>query len=339
MKYILIVVLLISALALGAPTPTDAQVGDGLRVVESNAQHIVLELRSPALSTETRALNGTTYLALAASSWNTTNEPGKPQLPISSAMLAVPQNANVSVNILRDKKITREILAHPPLPAPTLRADYVADPTLPQPIIETGEDAAAYAADENFPAQLVQVSEPAQWRSQRYVTVRVNPFQYNAVRRELTTHQRVRIELVFTRAGSGSAEALGESVDEGAFESVFQTTFLNYDAAKNWRTPHLNMQTAPENFNAAAATTSYKIAVDSDGLYKIDCAALTAAGINVTTLNLSTVKISHQGIENAIQIVDTNNNKKCETGDMIVFWGAQARTQSTNTNIYWLTFG
>ena len=317
-----------------APHTLQAATGAGLRVVESNAQRVVLDLETPAHILTQRALQRATVLELSVPAWDTTNDAGKPRVPMLGAMLAIPQGARVSVNVLNDET-AREALAHPLAPAPTLRADYTADATMPTPILETNLNAAEYARDGNFPAQLAQVSEPAQWRSQRYVTLRLFPFQYNAARNELTIHQRVRVEIRFENA---SAEAQGAFVNEGAFETIFQNTFLNYDAAKNWRTTAHAGQSF-ENENAAASSTAYRIAIETDGIYRLTCADLETAGMNLATLELNKIQVTHRGTEIALHVMDAEGNNRCDGSDVILFWGASANTNYTDRNIYWLTFG
>jgi len=335
--HLFIATLLLLFLLLAAwPRAVESAPRDGLRVIESNAQHILLELNTPAHQTQTRALDGKNYLDLTVPNWDTTNDAGKPRLPISSALLAVPQNARVTQRIVADET-TRVALTPPLAPAPTLRADYTSDPTLPRPIIETVFDPATYSLDQNYPAPLVEISEPAQWRSQRYITFRVNPFQYNPARNALTIHSRVRVEIIFTP--TSSAESFGTNVDEGAFESTFQNALLNYASAKNWRAAPPRTERSPQRSTIATSTNAYKIALNTDGIYQLTCANLQNAGINLAALALNTVQISNQNSELAIAVQDNNSDNDCDSGDTISFWGSRATTQYTDTNIYWLTHG
>jgi hypothetical protein len=94
-----------------APAPGE------LAVVESSAQRIVLEVSAPRLKTTQRTINGTTFLEVAAPPWGHTDDYGKPQVPVLGKLIAVPQQAKVSVKLLRDTTHT-QTLPYPVLPAP-----------------------------------------------------------------------------------------------------------------------------------------------------------------------------------------------------------------------------
>lgn len=324
---------------IGAPKPIAARSlsSNPLRVIESNAQHIILELTAPRYSTTERVIDGTQYLELVVPGGDMISDAGKPRLPVWGTMVALPQGAETAVNILRDETKTN-LLDQPLLPAPTLTADYFSDPTLPRAHVSLVADPSVYSAGGSFPSDLVEISEPAQWRSQRYVTLRLNPFQYNPAGNELTIHTRLRVELAFDFPHGADAAELGDAVDEGPFESILHDTLINYQMAKNWRRAESDV-VAPKRTDVVSANPVYKIAVDSEGVYKIRCADLQSAGMSLATLDLDTVRISNRGNELALYVQDSNSNNRCNGNDLILFWGEPPATQYSTTNIYWLTYG
>src|SRR2546423_9346703 len=78
----------------GAPAAANTLSNPGLNVVSSSADGIVLELVTPQFSAQPQAIGSDTYLALSVSGWGSTDEHGKPSLPMLGTMLAVPQGAN-----------------------------------------------------------------------------------------------------------------------------------------------------------------------------------------------------------------------------------------------------
>lgn len=309
-----------------------------LRVLESNAQRIVLELETPRPNVREKQIAGGTYLDLSIPRWGATDAPGKPRLPMRSALIAIPQHAQVKWKILADH--TRaETLAHPVLPAPHQQVEYDPLAPLPRPLgLTFAPDAATYAQDAPYPAHLVQISDPAQWRSQRYVRLQFFPFQYNPATRTLITHTRLRVELDFGLPPNAPAQDLGAWVDEGGFEPIFRSAFVNYDLAKNWRTARSRAQAV----SPAAGTpsgTAYKIAVNQDGIVRVTCAQLARAGLNLADLALDTLRLTLRGVEVALAVEDANGNNRCDTDDGLLFFGQAANTEFTDTNIYWLTFG
>lgn len=316
-----------------AQTPAPGEI----RLVESNAQHIVLEVAAPVLERQTQNVNGATYLKLAAVGWGRLDMPGKPQLPMSGIMLAVPQQSKINVHVTIDKTQS-ETLNHHVLPAPSSRTVQNSPEELPQFVgFEYIPDAAVYSAPSSFPADLVSTTAPAMWRSQRYVRLQFRPFQYNPVTRELKTHTKMRIEIDFGLS-SATPESVGISVNEGGFEQVFKQSLFNYESGRTWRASQKRAPNAPHSERAATVDNSFKISVNADGMYKVTCDALLAAGFDANNANLDTLKLAFQETEVAISIVD-NGNKKCESGEYFVFFGQAPTDFAIPYNVYWLSYG
>lgn len=347
MQRLLLVLLAVSG-ALVTLVPLTAQSnGTGeLRVLESNAQHIVLAVDLPQYALHTHSINGASFTAVSISGWDSTSEPGKPQLPLIGTLVAVPQQARVTLNLMSDDT-QRVGLEHPPPPAPTLRVDYTSNPTTPAPpAVLSTPDPSTYQSNQIYPAQVVSVSAPARWRSQRDVTLQLHPFQYDAAQKNLIVNQHLRVELRFDMPGSATAASFGAAVSEGPFEELLQKSLVNYEAGKNWRAePTKDGRRKTELGQDASvvgqlsSVVSYKIAVNSDGLYKITCSDLSNAGINLAGLALNTIQIKSRGNELARLIQDGGTANKCDGSDRILFWGVGANTNYTDTNIYWLTYG
>jgi hypothetical protein len=105
MKYLgVIVCLLVVVIGLALSTPflnADAQGGGPgeIQVIESNAQHLVLEVNAPTLNKNDRTVNGATYTELQAAGWSNMDTVGKPQLPLYGTLVAVPQQAKITVRV------------------------------------------------------------------------------------------------------------------------------------------------------------------------------------------------------------------------------------------------
>lgn len=341
--------ILLSAFFILSERTTAQSYPAGMRVIESNQAHLVLEINSPAYTLSPRAIDGATFLDLTVPTWDYSGEAGTPRVPVIGTLVAIPQNATVRVNILADD-MTRRTLSYPLSPVPGERVNYAADVQQPQAEIYYAPDVGIYNSTASYPASLTDISTPAIWRSQRYVTLRVNPFQMtrtesNPSTYALTIHTRVRVELNFEFPNTAQAKTVGSVVNEGAFEPIMKNALVNYDAGKNWRTNQATegeSQTAPSGLNrpfSVSAVSSYKIAVNADGIYKITCSDLSTAGIALAGLDLRTVQIRNNGIEIALSILDANSNNFCDSGDLILFWGQGNNSIYTDTNIYWLTYG
>ncbi len=345
-----LVALLTLASSAVLPLVAQAAARDGARVLASDARHLVLEFETPPLQIASVTRDGVAYSAVSIPGWADAQTPGAPQLPALGQLVAVPQQARVTLNVLQDETALVALDA-PPLPAPQYDApppqidaaalnDFAAQLALAQPPRARASyqpAAAMYQDGETFPAQFIEISAPARWRSQRYLAVRFYPAQYLAAAGQLRVHQRVRVELQFDMPADARAEAFGARVDEGPFEKIFQASLLNYAAAQTWRArvPEVSLPARPD----ASAAARYKIAVNADGIYRLTCAMLQDAGINPDALPLDSVRLLQRDDELAIEVQDHNQNNRCDGDDAIHFWGVRANTAYTDTNIYWLTYG
>lgn len=315
-----------------AQTPVASRV----QLVESNAQRVVLELVTPALNKSERIANGITFLELSANGAGRTDLVGKPQLPIFGVLVAVPQQAKINVNLTQDRT-SKQTLANPVLPAGRARVVQPSPEELPQfQGYDYIPDTATYNSSAFFPAETFSTTPPANWRSQRYIRVQLNPFQYNPVTRELITHEKMRVEIDFGLGVNAAAERLGESVNEGGFEQILKQSLVNYDSARAWRTTRTRVPQLPRTERAATTGVSFKISVNADGIYKVTCDSLIAAGLDANNVNLDTLKLAFQGNEVAVDVVE-NGNKKCESGEYFLFFGQAPGDYAIPNNVYWLS--
>ena len=96
--------------------------------------------------------------------------------------------------------------------------------------------------------------------------------------------------------------------------------------------------------NPVCSSTSHsaKIKIKEDGLYKITYLDLYNACVDLSGADLATLKMTNQGEEIAIDVVDDNHNSRFDDGDSIEFYGkaiprGDNRFRFTETNVYWLS--
>lgn len=315
-----------------APAPGE------LRVVESNSRHLVLEFAAPEITQQERTYDGETFIELGAKEWLNLKLEGKPSVPSKGILVAIPQNARVNVSVLQDRT-GKQTLTSPLVPGPTQLVAQTDPDKMPEfQGFAYNPDSTIYSSSTDYPSNLVTVGSTEEWRSQRFVRVQLNPIQYNPATRELTTHQRVKIELNFgTSANSPTAE-LGRRVNEGGFESIFQKAFVNYDAAQEWRTPARDTAPSSSGENSPTSGNAFRIAVKSDGIYQVTCNALQAAGLDLNSVNTDMFHLKFKDVEVAIDMSE-DGDKVCESGESFAFFGQAPTDPAVPANIYQLTFG
>lgn len=309
-----------------------------IQLIESNAQHIVLELTVPSPNIRPRIVDGITYIELEAQGAGRMDSTGKPQLPIYGVLVALPQKGKNKVKVTQDR-VSKEILAQPVLPSPRTRAVQTSPDELPQFVgLEYIPDTTTYATSALYPAERVSITSPAEWRSQRYIRVQLNPFQYNPVTRELVTHNKLRVEIDFGLSASAGPEFVGTTISEGSFEQILKQSLLNYESGRSWRSTEGRTTKLSRPGRAAKAGDSFKISVNADGIYQVTCDSLIAQGFDADNVNLDTLKLFFKGNQMAIDVVE-DGDKKCEGSEYITFFGQAPSDYVIPYNVYWLTSG
>jgi hypothetical protein len=328
-------------LALGTFSIASAQEPAQLRVLQSDTSRVVVELEIAGYDRRTTRVGNTTYSVLSVAGLGRTSEPGKPQLPIKGALVAIPPGAQPTLRIVQDQSRT-DSLPNPPLPVPTVRMDYDPRLTLPRARgLDYAANAAAYSANQLYPTDAAKIVSVGDWRSQHFVKIEFHPLQYNAATRQLVFHQRLRVEIALTYPRGQTATALGGSRNEGAFEAVFQKAFVNYASARNWRTPRAP---APRARTALPSLSGdwFKIGVNADGIYKVTCGQLADAKGSAPNIIPTTLQLFKQvyttPVELAINVVG-GWELSCTANDYVEFFGQAPNAKYTNTNIYWLRYG
>jgi hypothetical protein len=93
---------------------------------------------------------------------------------------------------------------------------------------------------------------------------------------------------------------------------------------------------------------AYRVYIEADGMYRLDYATLSSAGLPVDSLNPETFRVLNAGAEIAIQVTG-DGDAQFETGEAVIFYGRSLDSlfydgltptnKYTGANVYWLTYG
>jgi hypothetical protein len=222
-----------------------------------------------------------------------------------------------------------------------------------------------YVADQNrYAAAGLFPSEPVSWKSGGTArgiptgVLTVSPVQWNMVSNTVRLYQRMLIEVTYVGAGVNRQATSDEKVLEGAF--------INGIVAPVSKKVNSVASVQP---SVLSSGKWFRIAVNDNGVYKLDAAALTAAGVPVSSVDPRTIRIFGNGgtelsedisaarpsdlVENAI-FVQGQDDGKFDAGDYVLFYGKSVRSWKYNsaqkvirhsinhyseTNYYYLTYG
>jgi hypothetical protein len=288
----------------------------GLRIVHSGETSLVLELDVPGYNLQAAKLAQGQFQQLTVDGAAKLAVPGQPELPMFSALLGIPPDADVAVRVLQDS-------------VETLPGFYQILPAeAPAPIggdLEPGRtqrmpDRSVYDSAELYPAAVARVAETAWLRDQRLARLEVYPFQYLPATGALRWHRHLRIEITFDGVDKLDRWAAVPPAD-GPFEQLLRSTLLNYDTARQWRS---NAAAPRAVSRLEAAAPRYKIVVDQDGLYRVTYGDLVAAGLVMTSFDPRHLHLTNQGLDVAMEVAGESDGK-FDPGDYLLFYGQRLR--------------
>ncbi len=283
-------------------------------------------------------VGGASYSELTVAGAGRTGEAGKPSLPVRGAMIGIPFGAQVSLQILEDdSRRRRSRVRH--CPSRPFGFGTIC-------VIRCVRTQAVNINRRLPPTPRTNPSRQPRHELRPLVRFGVNdipsssfsPFSTWARPDNSSSIGGFACRSVSATHGGARAEAQGE-LNEGPFEPTFKQMFVNYDSAKSWRARTTLGARAQARSTASAGGPWYKIAKDAEGIYRVTCANLQSAGVNLTTLAPQTLQLFKNGTELAIQIVGSNWYVCDPNIKYLEFYAQKTNTKYTRTNIYWLTHG
>ncbi len=115
------------------------------------------------------------------------NDAGAPDLPGTGRYVAIPQGADVQVNLLSLEQITYENIEMAPAPVIPLDTDS-------GPLVYS-KNKAIFSKDAFYPENIVSMEQNLKIRGVDVIMLGVSPFQYNPVTKELIVYSHIEFEL------------------------------------------------------------------------------------------------------------------------------------------------
>ena len=241
------------------------------------------------------------------------SEPGQPDLPHYSTIIALPPEADALVDVVVQDEGKRAVDAIRPIPSIITDENTNLDEvtTLEALGLDQTPDAAIYGSDALFPDLLWELSEPMYIRDLRVVQLTIYPVRYNPVAQTLTEASEIEVSVSFSGASRSAANPAPSSAE-------FGSDALNYDQAANWRSLPANMNSRATSFPIGVQTL--KITVDTDGIYQIGYNDLVTAGMNPANLDTNTLQLMHQNQSVAYQFIGDGDGI-FESDEAVRFYG------------------
>lgn len=323
-----------------SPNMTQANSNSGsedIVLFRSDANGLELSYASPALERTEIAHDLGTVEFLDMADLGHMDVVGHPNLPQKGFMMALPPGAEAQIASVDSRHSTvRDVLV---LPAEKkeLAKPFMGDVTSfsPEFVSSYPADSAMYEMDGLFPAGIATLSEPYWFRDQRVVNLTIYPVQANSAQRTVQVHESIDVTIEFSYPAGQPTSFTSDRPESNTYEAILASSLLNYEAARDWR------QLPPTSGGTSASpcldNNAFRITVQETGLYRLTRAELDAAGLS-GTVSSNSIRMCHLDEEIRIKVNDGGDGN-FGAGDSVTFYGEAIKTQETENNIYWFTYG
>jgi hypothetical protein len=185
-----------------------------------------ISLSVPAIALNSITLNGQVYQTVSLPEGDHVfaaelAEEGKPDLPVLTTMLAIPDQAGIQLDVsFSGYDSIENIDVAPVQPSPS-----DASPNDPIPFTL---DQQTYSSDAFYPGDLATADDPVIMRDVRGVALSINPVQYNPVKKELRVYRDLAISVSYGGVPVNPKTTRTPYLSEG-FYPMYKSMFANFD--------------------------------------------------------------------------------------------------------------
>ena len=193
-----------------------------VNLVEQDQSTVVIEVSIPGMFVTTVTEEGQTFQRIELLENRTTKDVGRPELPMISELIGIPNNQLVSVNILEKETIKLDNYKVYPFQTPTTdnpgghSHEFVIDQKY-------------YNAGNLYPANQITMDKPGIWRDAKVAGLHMIPFEYNTANNELVVITSIKLEVVFS--GIDPDFTFNRSTHVAPkFYKMYQASILNFES-------------------------------------------------------------------------------------------------------------
>lgn len=157
---------------------------------DNGLSNVEIEYQFSGATLSQKQVNTTTYDYLDIKDFNKMSDVGKPALPAHNDIIAVPDNASVTIEILETQfKEISGFMIHPALKPAT---DTYGKPEPPFEIDQT-----TYSTNAYFPKDIVGVLDIQKIRGTSLATIQICPVQFNPVTKTIKVYSKIKYRITF----------------------------------------------------------------------------------------------------------------------------------------------
>ncbi len=189
-------------------------------VLKSNAEETIIKIELSGIAIKDFDREGNAYQYADLLSEVFVSEAGSPELPYIANILALPDQASVSVELIEKGAdfVFKNIRLSP---AHESNLEGAA-------VVPAVEDVLVYEYDGQFPSERVKIDEPSVFRDFRIARLSVYPASYNAVKEELTVSSSMTVRIKYGDGEVVNPKTSARRKIAPSFGAIYRSTILNY---------------------------------------------------------------------------------------------------------------
>jgi len=361
--------LLTAIFTLGASAGTTVDSYPDLRLLQSDERGITLEIVPQAVKDRRVTIGNRTYVEVAflrAQSLDL-DHLGEPDTKFRTVLVGLPGWTGHRVEILdtQFEEMSGAVL----VPVQSNRGSSESEPVL---MVDdwtrrVGPSPEFYSRSQFIPASIAHFVSIDLTRNTLVGQLRIYPVQYHPALNVIRKYSRIVLRIDFGPPEVPLYEAVGRQRRGEVGNPLVESVLINYAAAKRWDFSPSSV-TQPVSNSLLATGDWYRIEVRESGMYRLDANFLVDAGIDVSQLDPTTIKVYGNGglelptaldaprptdlIQNAIYVAGENDGR-FDPSDYILFYGRGTRewrydpaartfrhylNHYSESNYYWLTY-
>ncbi|MCF8406007.1 MAG: T9SS type A sorting domain-containing protein [Bacteroidales bacterium] len=193
-----------------------------IQIVEQNNSQLILDISISGMYVSEVTENGQTFQRLELIPDRSTKEIGRPELPMITELIGVPDNRLVSVEILEMETIKQENYVIYPFQTPTTDnpGGHAHEFVMDKPF---------YLQSKSFPGRQVYIDNTGIWRDVKVASLHLVPFEYNASDKGLEVATNIKVKISFT--GNDPTMNLNRSKSVSPkFYRMYESKILNFSS-------------------------------------------------------------------------------------------------------------
>ncbi|MEZ5672994.1 MAG: C25 family peptidase propeptide domain-containing protein [Thiotrichaceae bacterium] len=298
---------------------TSVHAQETLKIVASDEWGVELELQLAVPQVQLTELTGDdqqSYLRLQVADWFTTDKIGFPELPRIATLLQIPESGELHATILSQDVHSAFVPAIYPVPTVTQTSGQSSEQFI--------KNASAYATDQFYPEQLIEIEPREMLRDVPVARVKVHPFRWNSQTHELRYITQLRFRIDFS-------QALSPVVDVPAtpFTPLLRRAINGYTPRQSQvrATPTLPARSLyPQRYSA-------QMTIKNAGMVRVRYQDLLAAGLPEACLQQGQFVIHSQGQQLIPQVL-MKNSRIFNIGDSLEFYASELINAFVDNNLY-----